>query len=120
MQQVEEKGDRQAAWVRKGDKVVVIAGNDRGKTGKVLSRTEDRVLVQGVNLRKKHMKRSQVNPKGGVIDIERSIHASNVRLCSDDNKPIKVKLRVNAEGEKELYYKEGDREIVYRSLRKSK
>ena len=66
--------------VRKGDTVVVIAGNDKGKHGtiKLVLRDANRVIVEGVNLRWKHRKPSQNNPKGERVQIERSIHASNV------------------------------------------
>ncbi len=69
-----------AMHVRKGDTVVVISGNDRGKQGTIQSviRERNRVVVEGVNLRWKHRKPSQSNPKGERVQIERSIHASNV------------------------------------------
>ena len=60
--------------IRKGDRVIVTAGNDKGKTGEVLSRTEERVLVQGVNVRKKHMRRTQQTQGGRVVEIEIPIH----------------------------------------------
>lgn len=68
--------------VRKGDTVVVIAGNDKGKQGEIkeVLRAENRVIVAGVNLRWKHKKPSQRNPKGERSQIECSIHASNVML----------------------------------------
>ena len=67
--------------VKKGDEVEVIAGNDRGKRGavkSVLPKT-GRVLVEGVNVRVKHLKRTQKNPQGGRVEKEFPIHASNVR-----------------------------------------
>lgn len=66
--------------VRKGDNVVVIAGNDKGKTGTIKSvvREKGRVVVEGVNLRWKHKKPSQQNPKGERVQMEVAIHASNV------------------------------------------
>ena len=66
--------------VRKGDTVIVISGNDRGKQGTIQTVLLDRnrVVVEGVNLRWKHRKPSQANPKGERVQIERSIHASNV------------------------------------------
>jgi large subunit ribosomal protein L24 len=66
--------------VRKGDTVVVISGNDKGKRGSIKSvlLETDRVVVEGVNLRWKHRKPSQKNPKGERLQIECSIHASNV------------------------------------------
>ena len=66
--------------VKKGDKVMVISGKDKGKTGVILSAfpKKDRVLVEGVNIVKKHSKPSQVNPQGGIISQEAPIHVSNV------------------------------------------
>ncbi|MBY0121928.1 50S ribosomal protein L24 [Bacillus sp. S/N-304-OC-R1] len=66
--------------VKKGDKVMVISGKDKGKTGIILAAfpKQDRVLVEGVNIVKKHSKPSQVNPQGGIISQEAPIHVSNV------------------------------------------
>jgi large subunit ribosomal protein L24 len=66
--------------VRKGDNVLVIAGNDKGKQGQVkeVLREKDRVVIEGVNLRWKHRKPSQQNPKGERVQRETAIHASNV------------------------------------------
>jgi len=105
--------------IRGGDQVVVIAGNDRGKVGKVLSFVGDRIVVEGVNIRKKHMRRTQQNQKGQIIDIERPIHISNVSACIDQ-KPVKLRVRQNKEGERELFYHDGSKEVQYRSMKKSK
>ncbi|MGX6446191.1 50S ribosomal protein L24 [Neobacillus sp. K501] len=66
--------------VKKGDKVRVISGKDKGKTGVILAAypKESRVLVEGVNIVKKHAKPSQVNPQGGILSFEAPIHVSNV------------------------------------------
>jgi large subunit ribosomal protein L24 len=66
--------------VKKGDKVMVIAGKDKGKTGVILAAfpKKDRVLVEGVNIVKKHSKPSQMNPQGGIFNQEAPIHVSNV------------------------------------------
>ena len=66
--------------LRTGDSVIVIAGNDKGRTGTVkqVDREADRVIVEGINLRWKHKKPSQKNPKGERVQVEISIHASNV------------------------------------------
>ncbi|MCE4051751.1 MULTISPECIES: 50S ribosomal protein L24 [Bacillaceae] len=66
--------------VKKGDKVMVISGKDKGKTGVVLAAfpKKSRVLVEGVNIVKKHNKPSQLNPQGGINDQEAAIHVSNV------------------------------------------
>jgi len=66
--------------VKKGDEVVVISGSHRTKRGKVkeILGSKGRVIVEGVNMVKKHMRKSQQNPQGSIIEIEGSIHASNV------------------------------------------
>lgn len=79
--------------IRKGDRVLVIAGNDRGKTGEVLARGEDRVLIQGINVRKKHLKRTQQTQGGRVVEMEVPIHISNVCLCDKEGKRLKVKAK---------------------------
>lgn len=68
--------------IKKNDSVVVIAGNARGKTGKVLKVYTDsgRVIVEGVNIIKRHSRPTQKNPQGGIIQKEESIHASNVMV----------------------------------------
>ncbi|TCS81537.1 50S ribosomal protein L24 [Tepidibacillus fermentans] len=68
--------------VKKGDTVIVISGKDKGKKGRVLAAfpKEGRVLVEGVNLVKKHTRPSQANPEGGIITQEAPIHSSNVML----------------------------------------
>lgn len=70
--------------IKKGDKVYILSGNDRGLTGTVLSRTKDRVVVEGVQMRKKHVKKSKLSPQGGIQNIEGSIHLSNVRPVKDE------------------------------------
>ena len=66
--------------VKTGDKVMVITGKDKGKTGVILASfpKKNRVLVEGVNIVKKHSKPSQMNPQGGIISQEAPIHVSNV------------------------------------------
>ncbi|MHB1686823.1 MAG: 50S ribosomal protein L24 [Ignavibacteriaceae bacterium] len=68
--------------IRKNDNVVLIAGNDRGKTGKVLKvfPKVSKVIVEGINVRKRHTKPNQTNPQGGILEKEMPIHVSNVML----------------------------------------
>ncbi len=70
------------AHVKKNDTVVVISGAGKGKRGKILStdRAKSRVVVEGVNVRKKTVRRSQTNPQGGIIEVACPIHISNVML----------------------------------------
>lgn len=77
----------------KGDKVIVIAGRDKGKTGiiqKVFPKL-DRVVVENVNVRKKHKKPTQANPEGSIVEVYAPIHASNVMLVDPKTKkPTRV------------------------------
>ena len=68
--------------VKKGDEVVVITGKDKGKKGRVLASfpSDSKVLVEGVNLMKKHSRPSQHNPQGGIVTQEAPIHVSNVMI----------------------------------------
>jgi large subunit ribosomal protein L24 len=70
--------------IKKGDEVVVIAGDHNGSKGKILEviRTKNRVLVEGVNLVKKHERKTQENPQGSIVEREASIHFSNVKKIS--------------------------------------
>jgi large subunit ribosomal protein L24 len=83
--------------IRKNDSVKVIAGNDKGKTGKVLKvfPKESRVIVEGINLRKKHMKPTQKNPQGGIQEKEAAIHVSNVMILDPkSNEPTRIGSKI--------------------------
>lgn len=87
-----------AAKIKKGDTVEVIAGKDKGAKGKVLEmRANDRVVVEGVNIQKRHVKAGarQSLPQGGILDRPGAIHISNVRLWSDK---LDRSVRVGFEG----------------------
>jgi large subunit ribosomal protein L24 len=105
-------------WIRKGDRVLVIAGNNKGKSGEVLVRGDDSVVIQDVNMRKKHMKRTQETQGGRIIEMEMPVHISNVCLCDKEGKALKVRSRTNKEGVRELVYGERNKEAVYRSVKK--
>ncbi len=76
------KNRQKKLHVKKGDEVKIIAGNDKGKTGRVLVvyPAKERVLVEGINMRVHHDRPTQENPQGGRIEREMSIHASNVMV----------------------------------------
>ncbi|MBR0247034.1 MAG: 50S ribosomal protein L24, partial [Bacteroidales bacterium] len=78
--------------IKKGDTVYVNAGNDKGKTGKVLEvlRDKDRVIVEGVNMVSKHTKPNPKAPQGGIIKQEAGIHVSNVQLVDANGKATRV------------------------------
>jgi large subunit ribosomal protein L24 len=105
--------------IRKGDRVIVISGASRGQAGVVLSRSGDKAIVQGLNMRKKHVKPSEQNPKGGILELEAPIHISNLKACTADDKAVKLKVRTTTQGERQLVYKVDGQEVLYRSLKKS-
>jgi len=77
--------------VKKGDQVEVISGNFRGSSGKILAvfPRKQRVVVEGVRIIKKHLRKSQDNPSGKIAEREGPIHISNVQLIERDGKPVK-------------------------------
>ncbi len=92
-----------AARIRKGDRVVVITGADRGKRGEVLRviPKEDRAVVQGVNIAKKHTKASGMGQPGGIVEKEATIHLSNIMLIDPEtDKPTRIAHRVLDNGSK--------------------
>lgn len=89
------------AKIRRGDKVIVIAGKDRHKSGlveRVLPK-DNRVVVSGINMVKKHLKKSAQNPAGGIIDKQLPIHISNVMLLDPSSgKPTRLGSRQEGQG----------------------
>ena len=88
--------------IKKGDRVIVTTGREKGKSGEVLRvlRQEDRVLVQGVNMIKRHQRPSQINP-GGIMEKEAPLHISNVALIDPKSDlPTKVGYRMVEGGRK--------------------
>ncbi len=92
-----------AARIRKDDTVIVIAGKDKGRSGRVLKvlPKEERVVVEGLNLVKRHTAPNMANPQGGVIAKEASLHISNVALRDPKTgKATRVGFKVNDKGQK--------------------
>jgi large subunit ribosomal protein L24 len=90
--------------IRKGDRVKVIRGNHVGREGTVLRVEPDkgRVVIEGINLRKRHRKPSQTNPEGGIIEFEAPVHASNVMLLDPETgDPTRVRSQIGADGRRE-------------------
>src|SRR5690349_6495788 len=83
-----------AAKIRKGDKVVVLSGKDKGKTGEVVRSMpkDDKVIVSGVNVHARHRKPSQTNPQGGIERKEAPLHVSKVAIATADGKPTRVRF----------------------------
>ena len=82
--------------LKKQDQVKVISGKNKGKTGRVIKviADENRVVVEGLNKVKKHQKPTRQDQKGGIVEKEMSIHASNVMLVGKGGEPVKVKKAV--------------------------
>jgi large subunit ribosomal protein L24 len=94
--------------VRKGDKVIVIAGKDRSKTGTVLAvyPKEDKVLVEGVNVIKRHTKPNAANPDGGIVEREAPFHLSNVQpVDPKSGQPTRIGFKVLEDGKKVRFAK---------------
>jgi large subunit ribosomal protein L24 len=87
--------------VRKGDTVVVIAGSNKGKRGKVLRVDGNRVVIEKVAMIKRHTKPSQKNPQGGIVDKEGSVHVSNV-LLFDEKTAKGTRTKIVAEGNQKV------------------
>lgn len=102
--------------IRRGDQVIVIAGNYKGQQGKVLEIDGSKVIVEGINVCKKHVKPSQNNPKGGINIFEKPIDVSNLKLCVNDQK-VKLHVQVNDAGERSLCYRQGGEIVTYRKIR---
>ena len=101
-----------AAKIRKGDKVVVVAGRDKGRSGEVIEVRPDeaRAFVRGVNLVKRHQKQS-AQQEGGIISKEAPIHLSNLAYVDKDGKPTRVGFKVRADGTKVRIAKRSGAEI---------
>ena len=101
-----------AAKIRKGDKVVVLSGRDKGRTGEVFEVRPDegRALVRGVNLVKRHQKQTQ-SQEGGIISKESPIHLSNIAVVGKDGKPTRVWFKIQADGAKVRVAKRSGAEI---------
>ena len=85
-----------AAKIRKGDKVVVLSGKDKGKTGEVTKSMpkDGKVIVAGVNVAARHRKPTQANPQGGIERREAPLHVSKVAIATADGKPSRVRFEI--------------------------
>jgi large subunit ribosomal protein L24 len=106
---MERKFNKQAKLsIRKGDTVRVIAGDDKGKTGKVLEvlTKKNRVIVEGINIVTKHEKPSAGKPEGGIKKTEGTVHISNLMLVDPaSGKPTRVGRKLNEKGKLQRYAK---------------
>ena len=98
--------------IKKNDEVIVIAGNEKGKTGKVLSVNGNRVKISGIKIIKKHIKPSQNNTDGGIKETEGTVHISNVShfIKGKDGGPSKIGYKFK-ENKKIRFYKKNGKEL---------
>ena len=96
--------------IKKGDEVIVIAGKDKGRRGTVIKLEDDRVLVEGINLVKKHQKGNpQAGQQGGTVEKEMTIHVSNIMLFNSiTNKGDRVGIKKLEDGRKVRYFKSNE------------
>ncbi|AUC96387.1 MULTISPECIES: 50S ribosomal protein L24 [Bradyrhizobium] len=101
-----------AAKIRKGDKVIVLTGRDKGRTGEVFEvrPDENKALVRGVNMVKRHQKQTQTQ-EGGIISKEMPIDLSNVAYVGKDGKPTRIGFKIQADGKKVRVAKSSGAEI---------
>ena len=101
-----------AAKIKKGDRVVVLTGKDKGRQGSVLKvfPQEQRVLVQGLNIVQRHTRPTQFDPQGGIKNKEAPIHVSNVAIVDSQGKPTRVGFRV--EGDKKVRFAKTTGEVI--------
>lgn len=96
------------ARIRKNDTVMLLAGKDKGKTGKVLATipAKNRAIVEGVNFVKKHARRTRENEKGGIVEKESSVNMSNLALfCKGCNRPTRAGFKILQDDTKSRFCK---------------
>ena len=101
-----------AAKIKTGDRVMVLAGKDKGRQGSVLKvlPKEERVLVEGLNMVQRHTRPTQTDPQGGIKNKEAPLHVSNVAVVDSKGKPTRVGFRV--EGDKKVRFAKTTGEVI--------
>jgi large subunit ribosomal protein L24 len=101
-----------AAKIKKGDRVVLLTGKDKGKQGNVTRvwPKDERVLVGGINIVQRHTKPSQGDPQGGIKNKEAPVHVSNVAIVDSKGKPTRVGFRT--EGDKKVRFAKSTGEVI--------
>jgi large subunit ribosomal protein L24 len=105
---------RKKLHIRKGDNVMVIAGNSNGQQGKVLliDIEKSKAIVEGVNLVSKHSKPNAENPKGGIIKKEAPIHVSNLKVIDGAGNATRVGRRIDEKTKKQVRYSKKTGEVI--------
>jgi large subunit ribosomal protein L24 len=101
-----------AAKIKKGDRVVVLTGKDKGRQGAVLKvlPKDNRVVVEGLNMVQRHTRPSQLDPQGGIKNKEASLHLSNVAVVDSKGKPTRVGFKI--EGDKKVRIAKTTGEVI--------
>jgi large subunit ribosomal protein L24 len=100
--------------IRKGDTVMVIAGDSRGQQGKVLrvDTAKFKAIVEGVNMVSKHTKPNAKSPQGGIVKMEAPVHLSNLKIVDNSGKPTRIGRRVDPKTEKLVRYSKKSGEVI--------
>jgi large subunit ribosomal protein L24 len=100
--------------IRKGDNVMVIAGDSRGQQGKVLRVDTDKIkaIVEGVNMVSKHTKPNAKSPQGGIVKMEAPVHLSNLKLVDNSGKPTRIGRRLDPKTDKLVRYSKKSGEVI--------
>jgi large subunit ribosomal protein L24 len=101
-----------AAKIKKGDRVVLLTGKDKGRQGNVITvfPKDQRVLVEGLNMVQRHTKASQADPQGGIKNKEAPVHVSNVAIVDSKGNPTRVGFRI--EGDKKVRFAKTTGEVI--------
>jgi large subunit ribosomal protein L24 len=102
-----------AAKIKKGDRVIMLAGKDKGRSGQVtkVMPKDGRVMVSGLNLVRRHTRPSQADPQGGIKSREASVHVSNVAIVDNNGKPTRVGFRL--EDGKKVRFAKSTGEVIH-------
>ncbi len=105
---------RKKLHIKKGDTVMVIAGDSKGQQGRVLvvNNEKERILVEGVNMVKKHTRPTNKTPKGGIVEKEASIHISNLKVIDSTGKPTRVGRKLDEKTDKMVRYSKKTGEVI--------
>ncbi|MBE9481558.1 MAG: 50S ribosomal protein L24 [Bacteroidetes bacterium] len=100
--------------IKKGDTVMVIAGNSKGQQGRVLkiNASDNKAIVEGINMISKHTKPNADNPKGGIIKRESPIHLSNLMVIDSSGKPTRIGRKLDEKQNKSIRYSKKTAEVV--------
>jgi large subunit ribosomal protein L24 len=105
---------RKKLHIKKGDTVMVIAGDSKGQQGRVLvvDNEKEKVMVEGVNMVKKHARPTNKTPKGGIIEKEAPIHISNLKVIDSSGKPTRVGRKIDEKTNKTVRYSKKTGEVI--------